>query len=259
MSDLVQIARDGDVAHVSLHRPEVKNALNEALIAALIHTLEEVAADDAIATVVLSGVGKSFCAGADVGWMHRSGTYDREQRIADLMPLGRMLCALEQLPQTTIARVHGPVYGGGIGLVAACDIAIGSWDSKFCFSEVRLGIVPGMVAPYALRAIGERAARRYFQTAEVFDASDAKRLGLLHELVPSDQLDNRIALLLKQLRSAAPFARKVAKRSIADFRGRSFDPDLMSEIAALVADVRSGPEAVEGFSAFLEKREACWH
>jgi methylglutaconyl-CoA hydratase len=259
MSDLVRIAREADVVRIALHRPEVKNALNEALIEALIRSFEEVAADESIATIVLSGVGKSFCAGADIGWMHRSGTYDREQQIADLLPLGRMLHALERLPQTTIARVHGPVYGGGIGLVAACDIAIGSWDSTFCLSEVRLGIVPGMVAPYALRALGERAARRYFQTAEVFDASDAKRLGLLHELESSDQLDHRIGLLLEQLRCAAPFARKVAKRSIGDFRGRSVDADLMSEIAALIADVRSGPEAVEGFSAFLEKREASWH
>lgn len=258
MTDLVLITRDEDVARIDLNRPDVRNALNAPLIDALTGAFETVAADASVSTVVLSGQGESLCAGADVNWMRGNFTDDREKNIADLMPLGRMLRALAELPQTTIARVHGSVYGGGIGLVSACDIAIGSCDAKFCFSEVRLGIAPGMISPYALRAIGERAARRYFQTAEVFDASEARHIGLLHEAVQADQLDGRIERLLKQLKSAAPCARRASKKSVAEFQGRAFDAELMSEIAALIAGLRSGAEGVEGLSAFLEKRKPSW-
>jgi methylglutaconyl-CoA hydratase len=259
MTDLVQIDRDGNVARIYLNRPEVRNALNEPLIQALTSAFETVGAEDSISTIVLAGRGESLCAGADINWMRPSLPEDPERNIADLMPLGRMLRALAQLPQTTIARVRGSVYGGGIGLVSACDIAIGSCDSKFCFSEVRLGIVPGMIAPYALRAIGQRAARRYFQTAEVFDAAEARHIGLLHETANSDRLDDNIDRLLQQLRAAAPSARRVAKRSVEAFQGRAFDAELMLEIAVLIAGLRSGVEGVEGLSAFLEKRKPSWN
>jgi methylglutaconyl-CoA hydratase len=169
-----------------------------------------------------------------------------------------MLAALDRLPQTTIGRVHGPIYGGGVGVVAACDIAIASADATFCLSEVRLGIVPGMISPYVIRAIGERAARRYFQTAEVFDAHEARRIGLVHEVVEPDALDERIAKLLKQLRSAAPGARAVAKKLAGDIAGRSIDDALMLETSQLIADVRARPEAREGLTAFLEKRKPSW-
>src|SRR5262249_18691809 len=156
------------------------------LIETLRSVFEKISADKSITTVILSGEGKSLCAGADIGWMRRAGAYGRDENIADLMPLGRLLDALDRMPQTTIGRVQGPIYGGGAGLVAACDIAIGSSDAAFSFSEVKLGIVPGMIAPYVLRVIGRRQARRYFQTAEVFDAQEAKRIGLLHEVVAPD-------------------------------------------------------------------------
>jgi methylglutaconyl-CoA hydratase len=259
VADLVGVKRDHGIARVSLNRPEFNNALSEALIAELRLAFESIAADRSISAVVLSGEGKSFCAGADINWMRKAGAYGREENIADLMPLGHMLKALDNMPQTTIARVHGPIYGGGIGLVAACDIAVGSSLATFCFSEIRLGIAPGMISPYALRAIGERMARRYFQSAEVFDAGEAKRIGLLHEVVAPDELDERIARLLSQLRSAAPGARARAKKVAGDITGRPVDEVLLSEIAELIADLRAGSEAREGLSAFIEKRKPSWN
>lgn len=258
MSDLVRIERDQDVARVTLNRPELNNALNRALIEELRGAFESIAADRSIATMVLAGEGKSLCAGADISAMREAGTYTREENIADAMPLVRMLSALDRMPQTTIGRVQGPIYGGGVGVVAACDIAIGTSSATFCLSEVRLGIVPGMISPYVLRAIGERTARRYFQTAEVFDANEAMRIGLLHEVVEPDALDERIAKLLKHLKSAAPGARAIAKKLAGDIAGRAIDEALMNETAQLIADVRAKPEAREGLSAFLEKRKASW-
>lgn len=258
MNDLVRIERDHDVARVTLNRPELNNALNEALIDTLRTAFEDLARDTSIATVVLSGEGKSLCAGADINWMRKAAAYSREENIKDAMPLVRMLAALDRMPQTTIGRVQGPIYGGGVGVVAACDIAVGSSEATFCLSEVRLGIVPGMISPYVLRAIGERIARRYFQTAEVFNADEAERIGLLHEVVAPDELDERIAKFLKQLRSAAPGARAIAKKLAGDIAGRPIDDALMSETAELIADVRARPEAREGLSAFLEKRKASW-
>ena len=258
MSDLVRIERDHDVARITLNRPELNNALDAALIEALTAAFEATAADRAIATVVLAGEGKSLCAGADINEMRKAGDYSREDNIRHALPLARMLAALDRMPQTTLARVHGPIYGGGIGVAAACDIAIGSAEATFCLSETRLGIVPAMISPYVLRSIGERAARRYFQTAEVFDAREAHRIGLLHEVVGPDALDERIAKLLKQLKAAAPGARSVAKKLAGAIAGRPIDEALVAETSTLIADMRARPEAREGLSAFLEKRKPSW-
>jgi methylglutaconyl-CoA hydratase len=258
MGDLVKVSRDGSIAHISLNRPELNNALNPQLIDELRAALDAVAGDASAATIVLSGEGKSLCAGADINRMREAATFGREDNIRDALPLSNMLAALDRLPQTTIGRVHGPIYGGGVGVVAACDIAIASEDATFCLSEVRLGIVPGMISPYVVRAIGERTARRYFQTAEVFDAHEARRIGLVHDVVAPDALDERIAKLLKQLRSAAPGARAVAKKLAGDIAGRSIDDALIRETSELIADVRARPEAREGLSAFLEKRKPSW-
>lgn len=258
MGNLVQVSRENGVARIVLNRPELNNALNPQLIDELRAALDAAAADSSVATVVLSGEGKSLCAGADINRMREAATFSREDNIQDALPLSRMLAALDRLPQTTIGRVHGPIYGGGVGVVAACDIAIASEDATFCLSEVRLGIVPGMISPYVVRAIGERTARRYFQTAEVFDAHEARRIGLIHEVVAPEALDERIAKLLKQLRSAAPGARAVAKKLAGDIAGRTIDDALMQETSELIADVRARPEAREGLSAFLEKRKPSW-
>src|ERR1700761_2608163 len=192
MSSVVRVTCNQDVAFVSLERPERNNALNAALIEALHLTFESIASDRSITTVVLSGEGKCLCAGADINWMREGATVSLEQNIDGLMRLGHMLKALYAMPQTTIVRAQGSNYGGGVGLVAACDIAIGSSNAMFCLSEVKLGIVPGMVSPFVQRAIGQRMARRYFQTAEVFDAHEAKRLGLLHEVGAPEELDASI-------------------------------------------------------------------
>jgi len=258
MSNLVRIERDHDVARVTLNRPELNNALNRALIEELRAAFESIAADRAIATLVLAGEGKSLCAGADINAMREAGTYTREENIADAMPLVHMLSALDRMPQTTVARVQGPIYGGGVGVVAACDIAVGWGDAPFCLWEPRLGIVPGMISPYVLRAIGERPAGRFFQPAEVFNADEARRIGLLHEVVAADALDERIAKMLKQLKSAAPGARSIAKKLAGDIVGRPIDETLMTETAQLIADVRAMPEAREGLTAFLEKRKPSW-
>lgn len=258
MTDLVRIARDHDVARITLNRPEANNALDAALIEALTAAFEATAADRAIATVVLAGEGRSLCAGADINEMRKAGSYSREDNVRHALPLARMLAALDRMPQTTLARVQGPIYGGGVGVVAACDIAVGSAEATFCLSETRLGIVPAMISPYVLRAIGERAARRYFQTAEVFDAREAQRIGLLHEVVAADALDEHIAKFRKQLKSAAPGARSIAKTLAGNIAGRPIDEALMNETAHLIADVRAMPEAREGLSAFLEKRKPSW-
>jgi methylglutaconyl-CoA hydratase len=259
MADLVRIERDHDVARVTLNRPELNNALNEALIDQLRSAFESIAGDATVATVVVAGEGKSLCSGADINEMRKAGDYSREDNIKHALPLAKMLSALDRMPQTTIGRVQGPIYGGGIGLVAAFDIAVGSSDAAFCLSEVRLGIVPAMISPYVVRAIGARTARRYFQTAEVFDADEAKRIGLLHEVVASDVLDEHIAKLLKQLKSAAPGARAVAKKLAGDVAGRAIDEALVVETSQLIADMRAKPEAREGLSAFLEKRKPSWN
>jgi len=258
MDRLVKISRENGVARIVLDRPELNNALNPQLIDELRAALDTVAGDASVGTVVLSGEGKSLCAGADINRMREAATFSRDDNIRDALPLSNMLAALDRLPQTTIGRVHGPIYGGGVGVVAACDIAIASEDATFCLSEVRLGIVPGMISPYVVRAIGERTARRYFQTAEVFDAHEARRIGLIHEVVAPDALDECISKLLKQLRSAAPGARAVAKKLAGDIAGRPIDEALIRETSELIADVRARPEAREGLSAFLEKRKPSW-
>lgn len=254
----VRIETHGAVARVVLDRPERNNAFDEDLIAALWRAFEALAGASDISVVVVMGEGKSFCAGADINWMKKASTFTREENVRDAQPLARMLAALDRMPQTTIARVQGPVYGGGIGLVAACDIAVATDDATFCLSEVRLGLVPAVISPYVLRAIGQRAGRRYFQTAEVFAASEAERIGLVHEVVAAGGIDARIDGLLKQLRTGAPQARAAAKALVGAVAGRPIDEAVLIETAELIADMRARPEAREGLSAFLEKRRPSW-
>ncbi len=258
MTDFVRVERDGHLASVVLNRPERNNAFDEELIAGLTGAFEDLAKTKDVSIVVVKGEGKSFCAGADINWMKKAATYSREENIRDAQPLARMLAALDRMPQTTIARIQGPVYGGGVGLVAACDIAVATDEATFCLSEVRLGLVPAVISPYVLRAIGERTARRYFQTAEVFDAAQALRIGLIHETVASTAIDERISGLVKQLKTGAPGARAAAKQLVAAVAGRRIDEAVILETAQLIADMRAKPEAREGLSAFLEKRKPSW-
>ena len=242
-----------------LNRPERNNAFDEELIAALSQAFTGLSGEREISTVIVQGEGKSFCAGADINWMKKAADYSRDENIRDAQPLARMLAALDRMPQTTIARVQGPVYGGGVGLVAACDIAIATTEATFCLSEVRLGLVPAVISPYVVRAMGVRQARRYFQSAEVFPAPDAARIALVHEVVAAEDIDARIAALVAQLRTGAPAARAAAKALVGAVAGRPIDEAVLSETAQLIAEMRARPEAREGLSAFLEKRKPSWN
>ena len=249
--------RDG-VARVTLDRPEVRNAFDEVVIKKLTQAFHEIAADSGIRVVVLAGNGTAFCAGADLNWMKRMAKYGHDENLADARALAEMLAALDRLPQPTIARVHGPAFAGGTGLVAACDMAIGTPQAKFCFSEAKLGLSPATISPYVLRAIGERAARRYFLSAEVFDAEEALRIGMLSFLVPAAELDATIEGLLQHLLAGGPQAHGKIKNLIRAVAGRPSDEALMADTARRIAEIRVSPEGREGIASFLDKRKASW-
>src|SRR5258708_4975830 len=199
--------KDG-IARVTLNRPEVRNAFDDSLISELRKTFEEIKNDKTVRVLVLAGNGPAFCAGADLNWMKRMGGYGDEENLADARSLADMLAALDRMSKPTIARVHGAAFAGGTGLVAACDIAVGTPEAKFCFSEAKLGLSPATISPHVMRAIGERAARRYFLTAEVFDGEEAYRIGLLSALVASAQLDSFLDGLLEHLLAGGPEAHR---------------------------------------------------
>ena len=208
--------------------------------------------------IVLAGNGPAFCAGADLNWMKRMAGYSYEENLADAKGLAQMLAALDRLPKPTIARVHGPVFAGGTGLVAACDIAVGTPEAKFCLSEAKLGLSPATISPYVIRAMGERLARRYFLTAEVFDAQEAYRIGMLSLLVPAGELDAAVAELVKHLLAGGPQSHAKIKALIRDVAGRRPDDAVAAETAKRIAEIRGSAEGREGIAAFLEKRKASW-
>ena len=249
--------RDG-VARVTLDRPDVRNAFDDALIASLKKSFAEIEKDLSVRAVVLAGNGTAFCAGADLNWMKRMAKFGHDENLADARGLAQMLAALDRLPQPTIARVHGPAFAGGTGLVAACDMAIGTPQAKFCFSEAKLGLSPATISPYVLRAIGERAARRYFLSAEVFDADEALRIGMLSLLVPPAELDATIEGLLQHLLAGGPQAHAKIKDLIRAVAGRPVDDALAADTARRIAEIRVSPEGREGIASFLEKRKASW-
>jgi methylglutaconyl-CoA hydratase len=249
--------KDG-IARVTLNRPELRNAFDDALIARLHETFVDIENDKAIRVMILAGNGPAFCAGADLNWMKRMAGYSYEQNLADAQGLAGMLAALDRLPKPTIARVHGPAFAGGTGLVAACDIAVGAPEAKFCFSEAKLGLVPSTIGPHVMRAIGERAARRYFLTAEVFGAEEACRIGLLSMLVPSSELDSKIDSLIKDLLAGGPEAHGKINRLIRSIANRPLDDALIADTAKSIAEVRVSPEGREGIASFLEKRKPGW-
>lgn len=246
------------VAWVTLNRPEVRNAFDDQVISLLNGTFEKLREDKSVRAVVLAGNGPTFCAGADLNWMKRMAAYTYEQNLADAQALAGMLAALDRLPKPTIARVHGPAFAGGTGLVAACDIAIGTPEAKFCFSEAKLGLSPATISPHVMRAIGERAARRYFLTAEVFDAAEAERIGLLTFQVKKEELDKAIETLLAHLLAGGPEALAQIKDLIRAVAGRPVDDALAAETAKRIAEIRVSPEGKEGIASFLEKRKAAW-
>ena len=255
---MLQVTKQGGVARVTLDRPELRNAFDDRLIDRLQSAFEDISADPSIRVMVLAGNGPAFCAGADLNWMKRMAGYSYDENLADARALAGMLAALDRLPKPTIARVHGPVFAGGTGLVAACDIAIGTPEAKFCLSEAKLGLSPATISPYVMRAMGERIARRYFLTAEVFDATEALRVGMLSLLVPARELDAAIDELIGHLLAGGPEAHGKIKALIRDVAGRRPDDALAAETAQRIAEIRGSPEGKEGIAAFLEKRKAAW-
>jgi methylglutaconyl-CoA hydratase len=246
------------VARVTLNRPEVRNAFDDALIRELQRAFERLQSDRAVRVVVLAGNGPAFCAGADLNWMKRMAGYSYEENLADAQALATMLATLDRLPKPTIARVHGPVFAGGTGLVAACDIAVGTPEAKFCLSEAKLGLSPATISPYVIRAMGERLARRYFLTAEVFGAEEAYRIGMLSALVSASDLDREIENLAKNVLAGGPEAHAKIKDLIRAVAHRPVDDALAAETAKRIAEIRGSPEGKEGIASFLEKRKAAW-
>ncbi|MFT3755299.1 MAG: enoyl-CoA hydratase/isomerase family protein [Pseudoxanthomonas sp.] len=259
MSDsILEIERNGNVATLWLNRPDVHNAFDEHLIAAITIALREVDADESVRVVVLGGRGKSFCAGGDLQWMRRMAGFSREENLADAGALAEMLRTLAGLSKPTIARVHGAALAGATGLVSACDIAIAVPEAKFGTTEVRLGLIPATISPYVIRAIGARAAQRYFLTGERFDAAEAHRLGLVHEVVAAEALDARIAGIIEALLAGAPIALADCKNLIEDMRDKPVNADLIADTTRRIADARGSIEAREGIGAFFEKRKPSW-
>lgn len=255
---MLTLDKRGGVARITLDRPELRNAFDDALIASLARAFTEVGNDPAVRVVVLAGNGPAFCAGADLNWMRRMAGYGYEENLADARALADMLATLDRLPKPTIARVHGPVFAGGTGLVAACDIAVGTPEAKFCLSEAKLGLSPATISPYVMRAMGERMARRYFLTAEVFEAEEAYRIGMLSALVPADRLDATIDSLVKHLLAGGPEAHAKIKDLIRAVGHRPVDDALAADTAQRIAEIRVSPEGKEGIASFLEKRKAAW-
>jgi methylglutaconyl-CoA hydratase len=254
----IDVAVRNAVAIVVLNRPEVHNAFNETLIAELTAALRAIDRDPDVRAIVLAGAGESFCAGADLHWMKKMAAFSRAQNLADANALATMLATLDTLSKPTIARVHGACFGGGVGLVACCDIAIGTQDAMFAFSEAKLGLIPATIGPYIIEAIGVRAARRYFLTAERFSAAEAYRLGLLHDLALPEELDARVNELLGTLLTAGPNAQAECKALLRAIANRPVDARMIADTAQRIARVRSAPEGREGVAAFLAKRKAAW-
>ena len=251
---------DGPIAIVTLNNPERHNAFDETLIADLTGELKALDAREDVRVAVLSATGKSFSAGADLQWMWRMSGYSYDENLRDAGALGELMRTLHAMSKPTIARVQGPAYGGGVGLVACCDIAVGTGDAAFSLSEVKLGLIPAVISPYVIAAIGERAAHRYFLTAERFDAAEAYRLGLLHELCRDEAaMDETIKKLCASLLAAGPQAIGEAKRLISAVAGRSIDAALIADTAQRIARIRAGAEGKEGIGAFLAKRKAGWN
>lgn len=258
MSDNLLIERSGAIATVTLNRPDVRNAFDDALIAALTRAFRELGADSSIRVIVLAANGKAFCAGADLTWMRRMADYTHAENLADATALATMLRTIHECPKPVIARVQGDVFAGGMGLVAACDIAVAVDTARFCLSEVKLGLIPATIAPYVIAAMGARSAQRFFLTAEVFPAQTAAQIGFVHELAAAEELDTRIAHFTAALLSASPAALTAAKRLLSEVGGRPIDDALVADTASRIADIRASDEGREGVQSFLNKQKPSW-
>jgi methylglutaconyl-CoA hydratase len=256
--DALQTEIAKGIATIRMNRPAVHNAFDDVLISALTSELRRLDRLPNARIIVLAANGKSFSAGADLNWMRRMAKYSREENLRDALALADLMRTLDGMDKPTIAKVQGAAFGGGVGLVACCDIAIASTEAAFCLSEVRLGLIPSVISPYVIAAIGERAARRYFLTAERFDAMEARRMGLVHEVVEVAALDETVAKIAGHLLKGGPQALAAAKKLIADVSRRPMDDGLSAETARRIAAIRVEPEGQEGLNAFFDKRSPDW-
>ena len=258
MTTPLLVEKRQSVLTLTLNRPEIRNAFDDAQIERLTRALRDAEADSGVRVVVIAGNGSAFCAGADLNWMKRMAGYSYEQNLADAAALAEMLKTLDRMSKPTLARVHGPAFAGGTGLVAACDIALGTPGAQFCLSEAKLGLSPATISPYVVRAMGARMARRYFLTAEVFDAAEAHRIGLLSALVPAAELDAALDGLVTQLLAGGPRAIAAIKDLIRAVSAGAVDETMIADTARRIAEIRVSAEGREGIASFLEKRKPAW-
>ena len=254
----LDIQRAGHVARVTLNRPEVRNAFNDGVIAELTATFATLGSDPTLRAIVLGGHGKAFCAGADLNWMQAMAGYDWSQNRADAQALADMLWTVWQCPVPVVGRIHGDCYAGGVGLAAVCDVLVAAEGVHFCLSEAKLGLLPGTISPYVIRAMGEQAARRYFVTAERFSAGQAQAMGFVHELCTAEALDARVDEIVAALVANGPMATRACKRLVQDVAGRPIDEALRGDTARRIADIRASDEGKEGLQSFLGKRPPSW-
>ena len=258
MTTALQTTQDGAVLTLTLSRPDIRNAFNDEVIAEITAAFQDAASRAEVRAVVLAAVGPAFCAGADLNWMRRMADYSRAENLADAGALAEMLRVMYECPKPTIARIQGDVYAGGMGLVAACDMAVSVDSANFCLSEVKLGLIPATISPYVIRAMGARAAHRYFLTAERFDAKEAHRIGLVHEVVSADALDAKVAEMTHALINVSPNAVRSCKRLVQEVAGHAIDVQLIARTVEGIADIRTSSEGREGVQSFLQKRKPSW-
>jgi methylglutaconyl-CoA hydratase len=248
----------GVLARVTLNRPEVRNAFNDEVITELTQAFTQLGQDPQVRAIVLAAEGPAFCAGADLNWMRRMADYNHAENLADAAQLADMLRVIYTCPKPTVARIQGDVYAGGMGLVAACDMAVSVDTANYCLSEVKLGLYPATISPYVIRAMGARAAHRYFLTAERFDAPEALRIGFVHAVVGVDQLDAQVNTLLGALTSASPNAVRECKTLLHDVAGQDINATLIAHTVQGIASIRASSEGKEGVQSFLQKRKPAW-
>ncbi len=258
MSERLSLQHDGSVARLRMARAEVHNAFDAGLISELTAVLDQLASDPGVRVLVLEAEGASFSAGADLNWMRGMAAASEDKNREDALALARLMRTLDELPLPTIARIQGAAFGGGVGLVACCDIAIAAEGAKFGLTESKLGLLPAVISPYVIAAIGSRNARRYFATAELFEAAEALRIGLLHQVVPLEQLDGAVQRQVDLLMKAGPIASASAKQLVRDVCAHADGARHDADNAALIARLRVSPEGLEGVSAFLDKRTPDW-
>ncbi|MBC7414935.1 MAG: enoyl-CoA hydratase/isomerase family protein [Herminiimonas sp.] len=254
----IVITHGNRIATVTLARPDVRNAFNQRMIAELTWAFDALSYERDVRAIVLAGLGTAFCAGADLTWMREMADFSPEENLADAGQLAKMLNTIYLCPHPVVARIQGDVYAGGMGLVAACDIAVAADTAQFCLSEVKLGLIPATISPYVIKAMGESAARRYFLTAERFSAAEAHRIGFVHSLTSPETLDATLEGLLSHLISASPHAVREAKRLVRDIGGAPIDEVLIADTAERIAAIRASDEGREGVRAFLDKRKPGW-